>query len=367
MLEKLSDTLQFNADSCVLRRYPTTSDKSLRAWSSADLLVLDYCKEREAKSVHLYNDRFGIWNCFLHSKNPITVYTYASQQKAVLKNLKANNLTNNTVFKTPLDDLRKVDLVLMKIPKSLELFELFLQQIHNSSSDGTEVVCGFMLKYFSPSFLKIAALYFDTLTQTKAWKKARLLILKNPKKDVSEKELVNTILWNNKILRQYYGVFSSGGIDIGTRFFLENLKVLPEEKKVLDLASGNGVIAHEVTQLNKETTVTLVDDFNLAIASSKLNLSNEKARFICVENLNSLEGENFDLVVSNPPFHFEHENNIEVSLLLFNGVKNCLKSNGRFLLVANAHLNYKTHLAKLFTSVLVLNTNKKFVVYECAK
>ncbi|MGB1284834.1 MAG: methyltransferase, partial [Polaribacter sp.] len=71
--------------------------------------------------------------------------------------------------------------------------------------------------------------------------------------------------------------------------------------------------------------------------------------------------------VSNPPFHFEHENNIEVALNLFSEVQNCLKLGGRFVLVANKHLNYKTHLDKLFCKTEVLAENKKFVIYECLK
>ncbi|TYP97570.1 16S rRNA G1207 methylase RsmC [Tenacibaculum adriaticum] len=368
----MEEKLQIDSKVFVLERYPVTTDKSLRAWSNAELLALDFIADKNIDNIHLFNDRFGVWNCVLHDKKLTTVWTYASQQKAICKNLERNNLSADVVFKTPLDALNKVNVALIKIPKSLELFELFLQQIYKSSHEETEVVCGFMLKYFSPSFLKIASIYFEEVEQSKAWKKARLLVLKKPKKAPSSilrltEELINTLEFKGKELKQYYGVFSSGSIDIGTQFFLENLKVFPQETKVLDLASGNGVIAYQVTELNSKAEVTLVDDFNLAIESSKINLKDRKAKFLCAENLSSLHNQNFDLVVSNPPFHFEYENNIEVTLSLFEDVKACLKNNGRFLLVANTHLNYKTHLNKLFTEVTVVNFNKKFEIIECIK
>eukprot|EP01090_Pellita_catalonica_P012500 TRINITY_DN2734_c0_g3_i1.p1 TRINITY_DN2734_c0_g3~~TRINITY_DN2734_c0_g3_i1.p1 ORF type:complete len:227 (+),score=42.82 TRINITY_DN2734_c0_g3_i1:857-1537(+) len=224
-----------------------------------------------------------------------------------------------------------------------------------------------MTKYFSVSFIKVAEQYFEEVTQSKAWKKARLLILKVPKKEVKHKDLINTIQWKSKVLQQYYGVFSSGSIDIGTQFFLENLEVKTEELKVLDVASGNGIIAYEVTEQNPQAEVTLLDDFNLAIESSKINLEEKKAEFLCDDTLEGVKQNSFDLVVSNPPFHFEYENNIEVALNLFKGVENCLKNNGRFLLVANSHLNYSTHLIKLFSSVSVLEQNKKFQIIECIK
>lgn len=363
----METTLPFQSRNYALERYPKTTDKNLRAWSNAELFVLDYIASYTATQYHLFNDRFGVWNTILHDKKVTTVWTYASQQKAIQQNLRLNKLPENTEFKTPLDDLVTVDVALMKVPKSLELFELFLQQIHKASNEYTEVVCGFMTKYFSPAFLKIAALYFEEVTQSKAWKKARLLLLKKPKTTISQKKYIQRISYKTQILQQYYGVFSSGGIDIGTQFLLEHLQVQSHENKVLDLASGNGIIAYEVSCQNPKAAITLVDDFNLAIASSQLNLANSNATFICAENITNLPKNHFDLVVSNPPFHFEHENNIEITLSLFQEVYHCLQSKGRFVLVANAHLNYSTHLQKIFNQTTVLVTNKKFVIYECIR
>ena len=361
----MKTTLEFNSKEYQLERYPVTTDKALRAWSNAELLVLDYIKDIKTANIHLYNDRFGVFNTLLSDVRLTTVWTYASQQKAIANNLKLNKFSLDVNYKEPLDDIDKVELALLKVPKSLELFELFLKQIHKASDNKTIVVCGFMTKYFSVSFLKIAELYFEEVEQSKAWKKARLLILKNPKKLTEEKELINKIDWNEEILQQYYGVFSGGKLDVGTRFLLDNLKVHPSELKVLDVASGNGIIAFEIASQNTESEITLVDDFNLAIASSQLNLKGKEARFVCADDLSDLEKESFDLIVSNPPFHFEHENNIEVTLSLFKDVKSCLKPDGRFVLVANKHLNYKTHLEKLFNAVEIMADNKKFVVYEC--
>ncbi len=359
--------MEFNSQTYQLERYPKTFDKSLRAWSNAELLVLDTIVDRNIETVHVFNDRFGVWNCALHDKKVTTVWTYASQQKAIRQNLELNKLAVEVDYETPLEDLQSVELALIKIPKSIELFELFLQQIHKVSHENTEVVCGFMTKYFSTSFIKVAEQYFEEVTQSKAWKKARLLVLKSPKKSLPKKEFINTISWKDKILQQYYGVFSSGSIDIGTQFFLENLELKSDELKVLDVASGNGIIAYEVTNQNPDIEVTLLDDFNLAIESSKINLEGKKAQFVCDDTLEKVDRSSFDLVVSNPPFHFEHENNIEVALNLFRGVESCLKVNGRFLLVANSHLNYSTHLTKLFSSVSVLQQNKKFQIIECIK
>lgn len=359
--------LSYQNNTYTLVRYPKTEDNSLRAWSNAELLALDFIADKNTDKIHLYNDRFGVWNCTLHDKNLTTIWTYASQQKAIVQNLSLNKLSSEVNFKTPLEDIDAIELALIKVPKSLELFELFLSQIHQSSTSKTEVVCCFMTKYFSASFLKIASKYFEEVTQTKAWKKARLLVLKQPKVIDKREVLINKISWNKTVLEQYYGVFSSDKIDIGTQFFLEYLNINESDVNVLDLASGNGVIALEVTNQNPKSTVTLVDDFNLAIESSKLNLKHKNAEFVCAENLDSLPKNHFDLVVSNPPFHFEHENNIEVALSLFKQVHKVLKNTGKFLLVANKHLNYQTHLKKDFSTVVESHRNSKFIIYLCCK
>ncbi|MFY7671542.1 methyltransferase [Tenacibaculum sp. MEBiC06402] len=359
--------LQINSREFTLTRYPETKDNALRAWSNAEILAVNYIQDYPQEKLHIYNDRFGVWNCILNDRVKETIWTYASQKKAVLNNLKNNNLSTNVFFKTPLEKLEKVDIALIKIPKSLELFELFLSQIHKASHSQTKIVCGFMTKYFTPAYLKIAQKYFNTLEQSKAWKKSRLLILKEPNEEivVSDKDLVKSIKWNDAILKQFLGVFSSDKIDIGTQFLLQNLKVKENELEVLDVASGNGILSYEVLRQSKKSKVTLVDDFNLAIESSKLNLLPNRSNFICTDIIEGVKENQFDLIISNPPFHFEHENNIEVSLSLFERITSCLKDNGRFVMVANIHLNYKTHLEKLFSSITVLSKNSKFIVYEC--
>ncbi len=347
-----------------LERYPKTTNKSLKAFSNAEVLALDFIKEKQCQKIHLFNDRFGFWNCSIQNKKVVSIFCYASQKKAVIQNLERNNLTSNIDFKTPLDQLQEVELALIKIPKSLELFELFLQQIHKASTEKTEIVCCFMTKYFSKSFLKISEKYFEKIEQSKAWKKARLLILKTPKKIHNYKKLINEIEYKSDVIKQHYGVFSSSKIDIGTQFLLENIDLNSNEKTVLDLASGNGIIAKVLSKKYTDIQLHLVDDFNLAIASSKLNI--EKATFFWNDTLDFAQNNYFDLVVSNPPFHFEYENNIEVSLSLFKDVKRVLKNGGRFVLVANKHLNYKTHLENLF-KVSIVSENERFVVYSCVK
>lgn len=354
-----------------ITRYPVTRNHSLQAWGAADEHILQYLENIDVtdKSIILYNDRFGFLSSVLNQYSPTTVIDYKSQLKACNKNFHNNkSFVKPFKFTTPLEKiLSKVDIGIVKIPKSIDLFKLHLSQLTKSLSDDAIVICGFMTKYFTPQIISTAKDFFEEVEQSKALKKSRLLVLKG-KKDIQETSITNTIeLDKSTKLQQYFGVFSSDHIDYATQFLLENLNVADEEKTILDLASGNGIIARQILKQKPECEISLLDDSFLAVESSKLNISGDNVRFLYNDCLENLAPDSFDLVVSNPPFHFEHENNIEVSLELFKEVKTTLKPNSRFVVVANKHLNYKTHLVKLFSKIEVINENDKFVIYSCEK
>ena len=352
-----------------IERYPNSNDKSLKAWSAADEYLLKYLKENNISYTKLiiFNDRFGFLSTILSKQQPNIIINYKSQEKSLEINLKKHGVDLNSISITrPLEKLESTfDLVLIKIPKSLDLFRFQLNQLHESLKKDTLVICAFMTKYFSAQILKIAQDYFELCEQSLAWKKARLLFLKKKRK-VEKKELINSISYSTtKKFKQYYGVFSAKKIDQATLLLTQYLEVRLGHNKILDLGCGNGILAHAALVNKPNAEIHLLDDSELAIASSKINIDSKKACFHYNDTLDHFENNTFDLVISNPPFHFEYETNIEVALNLFKEVKRCLKKGGSFQLVTSNHLNSKTHLHKLFHKVNIVAQNEKFVVYHC--
>ncbi|NPD86802.1 methyltransferase [Lentimicrobium sp. L6] len=355
-----------------IERYPATTNRSLQAWNAADELMVQYYEELDIKKTNcsIYHDQFGYLTCHLAEQKPRVIINLNSQQKAIEKNIEKLKLPfSSEQFKNPLEPIDKpIEVVLMKMPKSLDLFELYLQQIHQSVKEDALVIIGFMTRNFTKQSLQIAAHYFEELEQSKAKKKARLLILRKPKPNF-EKELIREVkLDEKKSLKQYYGVFSANHIDYATQFLLEHIELKEDEDKMLDVGCGNGIIAHQARELNPALEIHLTEDHYLALESAKLNLGDSSStHYHFSDELSHFESEYFPLVVSNPPFHFEYENNIEITLSLFGEIQRILKSDGRFLMVANRHLNYASHLSKLFMKVEVKAENDRFVVYECLK
>jgi len=353
-----------------IERHPKSSDKSLKAWSAADELLIQEAASLEPKSLAIYHDTFGYLSCFLSEYQPNTITTLYSQQEAILKNLTRNHISADKIsIKNPLENLdTTIDLALMKIPKSVDLFEVYLNQIHQNADINTVVYCGFMTRNFSSQALKIAEKYFMDVSQSKAYKKARILILKGVKAKETN-TLTHDIQLSEKIsLKQYFGVFSAHHIDYASQFLMQSMEIDKNELKILDIGCGNGVLAYHARQLSPSAELYLTDDSYLAMASAKLNIADSSStHFYCSNHLKNIEKESIHLAISNPPFHFEYENNIDITLGLFNEIHECLMENGRFLMVANKHLNYATHLKKIFYQVKELNSNEKFVVYECIK
>lgn len=356
----------------IFKRYPKTEQRSLQAWNAADEHILEYLKslDLDEKSFSIYNDRFGFLTCHLHKFSPKIIVNFASQKKAILQNLEANQLSKDTInFVKPFENSnKKIDFAIIKIPKSMDLFHLQLSQITKYLSEKGTVVCGFMTKYFTPQMLRITDRFFENVEQSKARKKSRVLHLRGLKQ-VKEKEIINSISFGNHVFKQYSGVFSSNNIDYASQFFVKNWNVNKDVERVLDLASGNGFLAKMIRLYNPDCEIHLLDDDWLAVESSKMNFKADDAKtfFHFNDSLENFSDEMFDLIVCNPPFHFEFETNIEVAIQLFKEARRCLSKNGSLQLVANRHLNYKTHLSKLFESVELLKRNKKFEIYDCRK
>ena len=349
-----------------INRVPESTNNSLRAWSAADELLVSFLEEKNPESVIIYNDSFGYLAA--HSA-PRTIYFASdlkSQEKATLENFETNNLDASCLQPTSLlkKAEKKAKLGLMKIPKSLELFEMFLHHSANNMYKTGSLACGFMTRNFTKQLLEIASEYFEVVEQSLSKKKARLLILSKPK-NVDKKQFLNTISFQNEEISQYFGVFSSNHIDYATQFLIENLEPPEVVNSALDLASGNGILAKEIQKQFPEAELFLVDDSKLAVESSKLNLKGENISFFHNNNLEDIPSNSLDYVVSNPPFHMEYEIDISLPLRLFRAVEKKLVNEGKFQLVANSHLNYKPHLEKIFKMVKVVYDNDKFIVYSC--
>lgn len=358
-------------NSIPFRRYPASRQKALQAWNAADELIWEWQQHTNPNSkasVLIAHDRFGVQTCLWAKRQPQLLVLYASQQKAIQQQLETQGIDiKPSVLPLLEPNGQQHDIAVLKVPKSLDLFEWYLQRIHQQLRPHGQLIAAFMTKYFSAQLLQIAAKYFDTVTQSRAKKKARLLLLSSPKQ-ISYQPLIHSLHYKDKLLEQYYGVFSSKRIDAATLFLLQHLKTAPAADNILDVGTGNGILAWQLSQWHPQAHIYLTDDAALAIASAQRNMGSScRYHFMCNDTLHEIAPNSIGLAVSNPPFHFEYENNIEVSLSLFQQIHKVLQVGGHFYCVANKHLNYGTHLEQLFADTTTIAQNTKYEIIKTTK
>lgn len=351
-----------------IERIPESKHPSLQGYNAADELLLEIIPDLP-DSISIYNDQFGFLSTNLAHMQPNVVCDLKSQASAITKNCELNRgfglaspplfLLDQTEFKT--------SVALLKIPKSLAMFEKYLEHIHQHLEDDGIVYAGFMTRYFSQGLLMSAGRYFEEIAQTKAQKKARILILKKKKTTIPVHNW-ETISYENHHLRQHQGVFSSKKIDKATLFLLDNLNQLIPEKhsNVIDLGCGNGVIASVANDLVKIDEIHLIDDSQLAIDSAKQNFDTN-AKFHHAYTLDMYEEESIDWVITNPPFHFEHTIDTSIAKSLFDQAHRVLKPGSVLTIVANANLGYEPTLKQMFSEMIVHNSTSQFNIFQCIK
>lgn len=163
------------------------------------------------------------------------------------------------------------------------------------------------------------------------------------------------------------GVFAHGRLDPGTGLLLSVVQDLKPSGRILDFASGCGVIGLSILAASDKARLTLLDDSALAIESGarSLQANGLAARLVPSDGLSEAEGE-FDWIVSNPPFHRGVDNDFDIAASFFRDAGTFLSEKGRIVIVFNRHLPYTGWLRNHFKSVNCLAQNRAFIVIQAS-
>ncbi|MBT5230610.1 MAG: methyltransferase, partial [Methylococcales bacterium] len=318
----------------------------------------------------IINDAFGALTCALSQYQPINRSDSFVSQYSCQRNM--SSIENQVVYQSSIDELNSpVDVVLIKVPKTLAFLQDQLIRLKSVITPQTQVIAAGMVKQIHTSTLNLFEQNIGTTKTSLATKKARLIL--SQVNSQTEPQTLPESQWavpeyNLTIVNQA-NVFSREKLDLGARLLLENLP--KDHQSYIDLGCGNGVIGFRLQQLNPEAQIQFIDESYMAVASAKagyqLNFpEGSQATFLVNNALTGLKPP-VDCIVCNPPFHQQHAIGDHIAWQMFTQAKAMLKQGGEISIVGNRHLQYHSKLKKIFGNVRSIASNKKFVVLSSTK
>ncbi|EKN4688792.1 23S rRNA (guanine(1835)-N(2))-methyltransferase RlmG [Yersinia ruckeri] len=371
--------LDLETQSLRLERFPQQEDSTnLQAWEAADEYLLKNIDISKAagRPVLLFNDQFGALACALHASNPYSISDSYMSQLGTAHNLRLNRLDEDAVtLLSCMDALPDAPaLVVIKIPKALALLEHQLQALRRVVAPDTIIIAGAKARDVHNSTLQLFERILGPTKTSLAWKKARLIHCEVA--DLPLTETLETADWplggTDYVIHNHANVFSRNNLDIGARFFMENLPY-NLSGKMADLGCGNGVVGLIAVEQNPDAEMLFVDESYMAVASSRLNIERNlpqdlaRCDFMVSHGLAGVERESLQMVFCNPPFHQQHTVSDHVAWQMFCDAKRCLKTGGELMIVGNRHLDYYHKLNRLFGNCETIDSNQKFVVLKAVK
>jgi len=376
-----------------LRRLPLRRDEQLKAWDAADELLINYTFENIATTANggevqpapgermlLVNDSFGALACGLNQFATDLWSDSVTAQHSSSYNIESNALSRVNFIDSTETPSGYYRFVFIKLPKNNALLEQQLITLKNSIDSRTVVIAAGMIKHIHSAQFSLFEKYIGITTTSLAKKKARLLLVK-PEQTLLNKQLKSPYPsdYNEKSLNltlcNHANVFSRRGLDIGSRFMIDQYRQMPKAKSILDLGCGNGVLGlvakqQQQRQFELNPALHFVDESYMAIASSKHNysqlFSDDLGHFHPSISLAQLGLSGIDFIVCNPPFHQQHTIGDHIAWSMFRDAKAALSKSGVLWVIGNRHMNYHAKLKKIFNNCQTIASNKKFVVLAAA-
>lgn len=364
-----------------LNRLPKRPRELLLAWDAADEYLLNTLAEGlitlSTGRTLIANDSFGALAVALSTFYPHAISDSYLSQQATRLNLVVNGLPGHRVcLLNSLDTLDGLyDLVLMKVPKTLALFEDQLIRLHPHLLPTTQIIVAGMIKTMPASVWKLLERLIGPTTTSLAKKKARLIFTTvDQKLTVSSSPYPVCYRLENTeyLISNHANVFSRDSLDIGTRFFLQHLPIRQEACDIIDLGCGNGLVGLIAAERSAKAIVRFVDESFMAVASAKDNFQRafrgqREATFRVGDGLVGMESGSADLIFCNPPFHQQNTVGDQIAISLFKQSHRVLRKGGELWVIGNRHLDYPNILNRLFGAHVVVAANAKFVIVQARR
>ncbi|MFI1181329.1 methyltransferase [Streptomyces sp. NPDC020799] len=371
-----------------LTRFPEDPRDRLRAWDAADEYLLSHLKGVDGEPVDLsgnvvvVGDRWGALAVSLAAHRPVQITDSFLAQEATRANLERNGLARDAVRLRSTRDTppERIDVLLVRVPKSLALLEDQLHRLAPHVHAGTVVVGTGRVTEIHTSTLKLFEQLLGPTRTSLAVKKSRLIFCSpDPGLERGTNPWPHSYalpddvgVMSGRTVVNHAGIFCAERLDIGTRFFLGHLPRRRGPGHIVDLGCGNGVVGTAAALADPAAEVTFVDESFQAVASAEATFranagAGASASFRVGDGLSGVPAGSVDLVLNNPPFHTHQATTDVTAWRMFSGARDALRTGGELWVVGNRHLGYHVRLRKLFGNCEVVASDPKFVILRAVK
>ncbi len=274
----------------------------------------------------------------------------------------------------------RIDVLLVRVPKSLALLEDQLYRLAPHVHAGTVVVGTGMVKEIHTSTLNLFERILGPTRTSLAEKKARLIFCTpnaTTRRDADPWPVTYTLdeeagSGAGLTAVNHAGIFCADRLDIGTRFFLQSIPTNTNgarpgpRLRQRHRRHGRG---RRRPRRRGRVHGRVVPAVASAKATFRANVHRERERadFFVGDGAAMLDAGSVDLVLCNPPFHSHQATTDATALRMFAQSRKVLRSRGELWVVANRHMGYHTHLRRLFGNSEVVASEPRFVVLRAVK
>ncbi|BAJ27333.1 MULTISPECIES: methyltransferase [Kitasatospora] len=375
-----------------LARFPEDPRERLRAWDAADEYLLRHLHDEAVPldgAVTVLGDRWGALSTALAAApaaegaalTAVTDSYLAS--RAIAANLARNGADPAAVAVRSTQDAppERIDVLLVRVPKSLALLEDQLHRLAPAVHPGTVVAGTGMVTEIHTSTLNLFERILGPTRTSLAVRKARLIHTAPAPEPVRPANpwplryrLPDGIgVLSGRQVANQAGVFCADRLDIGSRFFLQHL---PEPagapRRIVDLGCGNGILGTAAALADPDAELLFVDESFQAVASAEETFRGNlgpgrRAEFLVGDALADVPSASADLVLLNPPFHSHQATTDAIAHRMFTGARRVLRPGGELRVVGNRHLGYHVRLRRLFGNCRTVAGSPKFTVLSATR
>ncbi|WP_238324961.1 class I SAM-dependent methyltransferase [Paenarthrobacter nicotinovorans] len=363
-----------------LSRVPDVAAENLLAYDATDRLLLETAAGmlEDGSELVVVGDRYGALTlgalAGLGVGHVRVHQDLATGRLALERNAAATGLEGRfTQHGLDSDLLANAGLILVQLPKSLAELEEIADAVARFAAKDAVVLAGGRVKHMSVGMNAVLENYFSSVQPQLARQKSRVLIARDPKdaQDTPPFPVVEPLPELGITVCAHGAVFSGARLDIGTRFLLAYLEMMPSARRVVDLGCGTGILATMYALRHEEANVLATDQSAAAVASARAtadaNGVGERVAVLHDDAMSTLGPGSADLILLNPPFHVGASVHAGAALKMFEAASRILAPGGELWTVYNSHLQYRGQLERMIGPTSEVGRNPKFTVTRSLK